>query len=75
MKGKRPNFAGAHASEQPTPDGTPARAPARPPTASNGSETGPLGDTDVGDALRSVYQQTIDEAIPPEMMDLLKKLS
>jgi hypothetical protein len=29
---------------------------------------------DVGDALRSVYQRTIDESIPPEMLDLLGKL-
>lgn len=29
---------------------------------------------EVGDALRTVYQRTIDEAIPPEMLDLLGKL-
>ena len=29
---------------------------------------------DVGSALRSVYQRTIDESIPPEMLDLLGKL-
>ena len=29
---------------------------------------------DVGDALRSVYQRTINEDIPPEMLDLLGKL-
>ncbi|MDQ8758203.1 NepR family anti-sigma factor [Sphingosinicella sp. LHD-64] len=28
----------------------------------------------VGDALRSVYQRTVDEDIPPEMLDLLGKL-
>lgn len=28
----------------------------------------------VGDALRTVYQRTIDEDIPPEMLDLLGKL-
>ena len=28
----------------------------------------------VGDALRSVYQQTVNEDIPPEMLDLLGKL-
>jgi len=27
-----------------------------------------------GHALRSVYQQTVDESIPPEMLDLLGKL-
>jgi hypothetical protein len=67
MKGKRPINAGAPASKQPSPEGPPART--------DTLESEPLGDTDVGDALRSVYQQTIDEAIPPEMMDLLKKLS
>ncbi|MDT9598064.1 NepR family anti-sigma factor [Sphingosinicella rhizophila] len=29
---------------------------------------------EVGSALRSVYQKTIDEDIPPEMLDLLGKL-
>ena len=29
---------------------------------------------EVGDALRTVYQTTIDESIPPEMLDLLGKL-
>ena len=29
---------------------------------------------DVGDALRTVYQRTINEDIPPEMLDLLGKL-
>ena len=29
---------------------------------------------DVGDALRSVYQRTVAEDIPPEMLDLLGKL-
>lgn len=29
---------------------------------------------EVGQALRSVYQRTIDETIPPEMLDLLGKL-
>ena len=28
----------------------------------------------MGDALRSVYQETINEQIPPEMLDLLGKL-
>jgi hypothetical protein len=32
------------------------------------------GSPEVGNALRSVYQQTIDEDIPPEMLDLLGKL-
>ena len=31
-------------------------------------------DAQVGRVLRSVYQQTIDEAVPQEMLDLLNKL-
>jgi hypothetical protein len=31
-------------------------------------------DQAMGHALRSVYQRTIDEQIPPEMLDLLGKL-
>lgn len=31
-------------------------------------------DRDMGAALRTVYQRTIDEAIPAEMLDLLGKL-
>lgn len=29
---------------------------------------------DTGAALRSIYRETVDEAIPPEMLDLLSKL-
>lgn len=29
---------------------------------------------EVGNALRSVYQRTVEEDIPPEMLDLLGKL-
>lgn len=31
-------------------------------------------DRDTGAALRSIYQQTIDERIPDEMLDLLGRL-
>ena len=31
-------------------------------------------DPPMGPALRSVYQRTVEEAIPPEMLDLLSKL-
>jgi hypothetical protein len=31
-------------------------------------------DSDVGDALRSIYQKTVHEDVPPEMLDLLDKL-
>ena len=34
-----------------------------------------LDDSDVGATLRSVYQQTVDEDIPAEMLDLLDKLT
>jgi hypothetical protein len=32
-------------------------------------------DRDVGHALRSVYAKTVSEEIPPELLDLLGKLS
>jgi hypothetical protein len=32
------------------------------------------GVPEVGNALRTVYQQTVNEDIPPEMLDLLGKL-
>lgn len=67
MKGKRPINSGAPESER-------FRSKDAQPDAT-GADASPLGDTNVGNALRSVYQQTIDEAIPPEMMDLLKKLT
>jgi len=31
-------------------------------------------DRDMGAALRTVYQRTVEEAIPPEMLDLLGRL-
>ena len=33
------------------------------------------GERDVGHALRSVYARTVSEDIPPELIDLLGKLS
>lgn len=47
---------------------TSKNAPSQRATKSRG------GDQEMGEALRSVYQQTIDEQIPPEMLDLLGKL-
>lgn len=41
-------------------------------SGSRGRKRGP-GDG-VGDALRSAYQRTLKEDIPPEMLDLLGKL-
>jgi hypothetical protein len=44
--------------------------PARSPRRKKRGE-GP----EIGGALRSVYQQTVDEQIPPDLLDLLGKLS
>lgn len=46
-------------------ENAPAAKPARRKTGQSG---------DVGTALRSVYQRTVEEDIPPEMLDLLGKL-
>jgi hypothetical protein len=43
-------------------DETPRRPKKRAPTP------------EVGQALRAAYQQTVSEAVPPEMLDLLGKL-
>jgi hypothetical protein len=51
-----------------TPDSS--KAPASPAPA----RTAKASHSNVGDALRSVYQHTVDEDIPPEMLDLLGKL-
>ncbi len=32
-------------------------------------------DRDMGSALRSAYQRTVDETVPDEMLDLLNKLA
>jgi hypothetical protein len=52
------------------PDDEPATASAetRPPRRRKS------GGGEYGDALRTVYQRTINEDIPPEMLDLLGKL-
>ena len=34
----------------------------------------PDRDRDMGDALRSVYDRTVQESVPDEMLDLLSKL-
>lgn len=41
----------------------------RPPRRKRRSDS-----PEVGNALRSAYQQTIDETIPPDLLDLLGKL-
>lgn len=32
------------------------------------------GNSELGGALRSIYQRTVDERIPPDLLDLLGKL-
>lgn len=46
--------------------------PATVPSDRRSNRRPPAGE--VGNALRSVYQRTIAEDIPPEMLDLLGKL-
>lgn len=53
---------------QKTPSDSENAAGARPARRKSGQSG------DVGTALRSVYQRTVDERIPPEMLDLLGKL-
>lgn len=43
------------------------------PDRSHDKKKRPLA-PEVGNALRSAYQRTLDESIPPEMLDLLGKL-
>lgn len=42
-----------------------------------GTELTPFADENInlGTALRKVYQQTVDESVPTEMLDLLKRLN
>lgn len=44
-------------------------SPAKPPRKRKRAET-----PEIGNALRSAYQQTVDETIPPDLLDLLGKL-
>ena len=43
-------------------------------TRSNGGRNKRTPAPEVGQALRTVYQRTVDEDIPPEFLDLLGKL-
>lgn len=45
------------------------KAPVRKPASDA------VKDQEMGSALRSVYQKTIDEAVPDDLLDLLGKLS
>ena len=51
----------------------PAREPSPSPQPTKSGDERP-GDRDTGAALRSVYQKTVDETVPDEMLDLLGKL-
>jgi hypothetical protein len=56
------------------------RKPAQPSAADISMRPEPkkkkksTGDANVGQALRSAYQRTVDEQIPPDLLDLLGKL-
>jgi hypothetical protein len=39
-----------------------------------GEKTSKTGDRDMGAALRSVYQRTVDETVPDDLLSLLGKL-
>ncbi|OYW83138.1 MAG: hypothetical protein B7Z20_12975 [Sphingobium sp. 32-64-5] len=43
-------------------------------TASDTPQPVTKGDANLGNALRTIYRQTVEEAIPDEMLDLLKRL-
>jgi hypothetical protein len=49
---------------------TPKKPPAKPARSTKVKGK----NIDMGGALRSIYQRTVDEAIPDEMLDLLGKL-
>lgn len=46
----------------------------KPPRGPRGKGPGRSAGGDVGDALRKVYDRTLNESIPPEMLDLLGRL-
>lgn len=49
-----------------------SKEPRRKTAESTGQ--GGSGKSEMGDALRAIYQKTVQEAIPDEMLDLLGKL-
>lgn len=53
--------------------GTDAPSQAKSQQKPQPKKKGP-SDADVGGALRSIYQRTVDERIPPDLLDLLGKL-
>lgn len=59
------------ASQKPPATG-PAKAAA--PARAKGKKAGGRGSGDVGQMLRGAYRQTVEEAVPDDLMDLLNKL-
>lgn len=51
-----------------------ASDPMKKPTGGKGGTPGKPGGRPVGDALRQAYDEALKESVPPEMLDLLKKL-
>lgn len=52
----------------------PGNKPASEVAATKAAADSRHSEKTVGDALRAVYRQAIDESIPDELLDLLKKL-
>lgn len=52
-----------------------SKGPAKPKSAGHGGSPRSKSPTDVGKALRSVYDQTLGERVPDDFLDLLGKLS
>ena len=50
-----------------------ARDEKKPPKTSSGTESSKPG-RDVGEALRRAYDEAVGEAVPDDLLDLLKKL-
>ena len=46
----------------------------KPPRGPRGKGPGRAAGGEVGEALRKVYDRTLNESIPPEMLDLLGRL-
>lgn len=53
---------------------TPKNSPAEPASTAKVQNKQGNKKQDMGSALRTVYQRTVEEEIPPEMLDLLGKL-
>lgn len=54
---------------------TPADTRATGRTTGRGAQSDEAKDREMGTALRSVYQRTVEEQIPDDLLDLLGKLS